>query len=285
MTKEEILDFGAMNFIWDKIRFGTQFEFYKRYTKLKDNELTQNEYLYGELENAYQHAYASALLVYKYGEDAARTLGYGKEIFSWPFEKYSNGKTNAYLDTNRDLWNNETGIKYALNGKKQGKTIDEIADDIFNNMMKQNSDFIVNFQTDKRRWDKSSNEDNMWNIINKKIINMPISKVKSALDKIKKGIKLNQSHNTSTGFAVPISYNSGNNVNESYKDEWTYEDHLAFSEGFDSGEYGIGNKSLNYLNRNDKNDDWKKQFNVGDPNKDKGHWITMNGTHIFIKDK
>ena len=111
-----------------------------------------------------------------------------------------------------------------------------------------------------------------------------------------------------------FSHNNLSNFNSTSNqlDRETEEQHKAMTEGFDSGiiadeDHGI--KRLNHL-LSEYNRDWKrtaaegrrakeaslstkdplnarskkKQFNVGDPNTDKGHWVTIKGNHVFIED-
>lgn len=61
-------------------------------------------------------------------------------------------------------------------------------------------------------------------------------------------------------------------------DDWSEDMKKDFMEGFESNSYNDGEK------RNKSN--WTDKFNIGDPNIDNGHWITLdNGKHLFIKNK
>ncbi len=79
-----------------------------------------------------------------------------------------------------------------------------------------------------------------------------------------------------------------NNVIE-YGEKADY-NHKAFLEGFDSGILGSGEKQKNNNKKDDSSNNskkahWTDKFNIGNPETDKGHWVTLdNGKHIFIKD-
>ena len=104
-------EFNFFENLIDSARNGGQIEFYKRYRTLDDDIRNKLPYSYADLENAFQHAYAAACYTKKYGENITRWLGYQKEFFSKKTEiKNFGSKYYAYLDTNRDLWNNEMGI-------------------------------------------------------------------------------------------------------------------------------------------------------------------------------
>ena len=129
-----------------------------------------------DLNNAFTHAYVSAHLAYYLGDKISLNLGYEREILTEIKEKHKFGsKNDAFLDTNRDLWNNKMGIEYAKRLKAQGKNLDEIAEEIFKNLIQKDSDFIVDYKNDKRRWKNATKED-IWKkakeeLINKKKIN------------------------------------------------------------------------------------------------------------------
>lgn len=255
----------------DYTRGAGQLEFLKRYKKLDSNTLAKIPYSMGDLQNAFQHAYTAAKFAYGSTEELVRYVGYLRELGTEDEEKRANGQTNAYLDTNRDLWNNDVGIKYAIQGRKQGKTTDEIGDIIFNEIIKKDSDFIVEFKNDKRRWDPSSSENTLWNNIGKQLIPQPIQQgVETIKEKgrnlLKGAIRNTQSNSYKYVNFDGIGYNS-----KKWKD-WSPKEQKAFTEGF------IG-KSLN-------NENWTNKFNIGNPDTDKGHWVTLdNGKHLFIKDK
>ena len=74
-----------------------------------------------------------------------------------------------------------------------------------------------------------------------------------------------------------------------YKD-WDEQTKKDFWEGFESNTLGNPNKypyhSSSSSSHSSTNSHWTDKFNMGDPNKDEGHWVTMpNKKHIFIKDK
>ena len=167
---------------------------------LKWNELTGNAgsdekyngYNYDDLENTFVHAYVSATLYLKYGEKVTLNLGYLKEIVTKNKEIANFGSIeNAFLDTNRDLWNNQKGIEYAMLGTLNNLNYDEITQTIFNNIMTINSDFIIDYKNDNRRWDENSNYNNLWNKISNKFIQntgltLFIALTQSRIDEINK---------------------------------------------------------------------------------------------------
>ena len=69
---------------------------------------------------------------------------------------------------------------------------------------------------------------------------------------------------------------------ENDEDKWTEEKHKNFLEGFASNRLGNPEKYPFY---GAKENHWTDKFNIGNPKKDKGHWVTLdNGKHLFIKD-
>ena len=78
-----------------------------------------------------------------------------------------------------------------------------------------------------------------------------------------------------------------NGVKYKYWDEKTKKD---FWEGFESNTLGNPNKYPYYSSTSSNtgsngNDHWTDKFNIGDPDEDEGHWVTLkNHKHIFIKD-
>lgn len=72
------------------------------------------------------------------------------------------------------------------------------------------------------------------------------------------------------------------NYFENDEDKWTEEKHKNFLEGFASNRLGNPEKYPFY---GAKENHWTDKFNIGNPKKDKGHWVTLdNGKHLFIKD-
>ncbi len=116
-----------------------------------------------DLANAFVHAYVSATLSKKIGSTLALNLGYLKEIATRN-DEISNfgGLLPAFLDTNRDLWNNQKGIEYAHKNFANDK---ELAHAIFEDVMSPNSNFIVDYLNDSRRWSQNATENNLWDII------------------------------------------------------------------------------------------------------------------------
>lgn len=147
----------------DKMRFSIEEKFFDLANgKFKNEYYKQIRISYSDYLNAFAHAYASACLVYDGSADMAFKKGYIKEVLTQNIEKHNFGsKENAFLDTNRDLWNNQMGIEYAKRLKAQGKSLDEVAEEIFKNLIQKDSDFIVDYEKDKRRWDNST-KDNIW---------------------------------------------------------------------------------------------------------------------------
>ena len=164
IATDEIITLADISF-----RFGAKTKFdsliEKKYQDLYNGTLLDRK----KYENAFLHAYSSAYLVYYLDEKTALNLGYGREVSTQNIEKHKFGsKENAFLDTNRDLWNNQIGIEYAKRLKAQGKSLDEVAEEIFKNLMQKDSDFIVDYEKDKRRWDNST-KDNIWKKIEEKM--------------------------------------------------------------------------------------------------------------------
>jgi len=113
--------------------------------------------------NAYAHAYASAHIANMIDSDLALELGYQKEISTKDHEIFSFGSVeNAAKDTNRDLWNNEKGIEYLETAKSNGLSFDSATQDIFNSIVSSNSDFIVDYMNDTRRWENISSLESIW---------------------------------------------------------------------------------------------------------------------------
>ena len=116
--------------------------------------------------------------------------------------------------------------------------------------------------------------------------------------KEKKEIQHNkeESKNTPTNAVlkggVKIEYNNISIDGKSYND-WSEENQKAFWEGFDSNQLGNPNAypfpELKYNNiiknyTDNNKDDWKKKLNIGNPETDDGHWVTLkNHQHVFIK--
>ena len=266
------LGFNPIMYYIDKYRKGGQAEFWKRYIKLNSAEIEKIRHNTKNMENAFQHAYTAAYITMLSNEEIAKQAGYFKETNSELIEKLQ-GKTTAFFDTNRDLWNNEAGISYALRGKKEGKGLDEIADNIFKNIISDNSDFIIDYKNDKRRWDKNATEKNLWKKIkergNSELFDMAKKSIRNILPKNSTPTDKKEKTNTSN---------------------WSIENHKAFLEGFDSGILGSGEKQKNNNKKDDSSNNskkahWTDKFNIGNPETDKGHWVTLdNGKHIFIKD-
>lgn len=135
--------------------------------KLKLNYLHQLKQ--NNVENAYKHAHTAARMTYLYGKKTTLKLAYFKEVKYYDKEiKNFGGKIPAFLDTNCDLWNDEMGVKYALVGKQNKESYKKVLDRIFDNLISEHSDFIVDYQNDKRRWNESANEYNIKDIIKEK---------------------------------------------------------------------------------------------------------------------
>ncbi len=120
---------------------------------------------YGKLKNTFEHVFTSAYFTYKYSAEDTKILGLIKEIFTLDKEieahslngtNWERGKLIAFQDGNRDMWNNEIGIQYALNGLQNSQNLDIVAKNIFNNLINGN-DFIVDFESDNRRWNNIQN--------------------------------------------------------------------------------------------------------------------------------
>ena len=161
----------------DFIRGKAQITFRKNYKKLLKNPTPENikrlenihKYRQLEMENAFKHAFVTAKITYVWGEKIAIKSSYIKELKSYDTEiKNFGGKVPAFLDTNCDLWNGEMGISYARKGKKERKKFKKVGDEIFDNITLPNSDFIIDYKNDSRRWDKNTNPDNIMEILDKK---------------------------------------------------------------------------------------------------------------------
>lgn len=158
----------------DFFRGKAQITFRKKYKNLLNNPTPENQcrldnihkYRQLEMENAFKHAFVSAKITYFFGEKNATKAGYIKEIKSYDKEiENFGGKLPAFLDTNCDLWNGKTGINYAIKGKKEHKSFKKVGNEIFANITLPNSDFIIDYKNDERRWDLNANPDNIIEII------------------------------------------------------------------------------------------------------------------------
>ena len=86
--------------------------------------------------------------------------------------------------------------------------------------------------------------------------------------------------------SITVNYNNFSINGKSYKD-WSDKEITDFWEGFDSNQLGNPDKyPFHELNDNARKDDWKKKLNIGNPETDDGHWVTLkNHQHVFIKNK
>ena len=145
----------------DFLRGKPQITFRRNYKKLlksnteESKAILENIHKYRqlEMENAFKHAFVSAKLTYMTG--AKRTLKYGyiKELKTHDIEiRNFGGKIPAFLDTNCDLWNDAKGVEYALKGKKEHKSFRKVGKEIYDNLVNPNSDFIIDYKHDERRW-------------------------------------------------------------------------------------------------------------------------------------
>lgn len=112
-----------------------------------DVEIDGDIYLkpqYYDKLNAFQHAYNSAKLSYDYGKNFAILLGDAKEIITWNSEP-------DIKDRNRDLWNNSIAAGYAETQKNNGISFEDIARNIFLDIMGENSSYITNLNDNETR--------------------------------------------------------------------------------------------------------------------------------------
>ncbi len=138
---------------------------YALFDIMYNNTTNNTGYKKEDLSNAFVHAYVSATLSKKIGSTLTLQLGYLKELNTKNEEILNfGGLLPAFLDTNRDLWNNQMGIEYARKGFKNEI---RLAEAIFDNIMSENSDFIVDYLNDTRRWNKEATADTLWDIIKK----------------------------------------------------------------------------------------------------------------------
>ncbi len=89
-----------------------------------------------EKANAFQHAYMSAKLVYEHSKEVS--LFYG-DIVEW-----ATWDENEINDINKDLYNNNMGVQYALDGISNGLELKSVGSLIFESIVMNNGDFIVN---------------------------------------------------------------------------------------------------------------------------------------------
>lgn len=169
----------------DFLRGKAQITFRKKYKALCKNQTPQDietlenihKYRQLEMENAFKHAFVSAKMTYIFGDKIALKAGYKKELKSYDTEiKNFGGKVPAFLDTNCDLWNGEIGVNYALEGKKTRKSFKLVGQQIFENMTNPNSDFIIDYKNDPRRWEEDSTPDNILEFIEKRNYGLKNSK-------------------------------------------------------------------------------------------------------------
>lgn len=99
---------------------------------------------YADTLNAFQHAYNSAKLSYDYGKNWALLLGDAKEVVTWPLE-------HDTKDRNRDLWNNSIAASYAETQKNNGLGFEDIARNIFLDIMGDNSSYITDLNDNETR--------------------------------------------------------------------------------------------------------------------------------------
>lgn len=148
-------------FIKDYLRGKPQITFRRNYKKLlksnneNDKKILENIHKYRqlEMENAFKHAFVSAKLTYITGAKRTLKYGYMKELKTHDVEiRNFGGRIPAFLDTNCDLWNDAKGVEYALKGKKEHKSFKKTGKEIYDNLVHPNSDFIIDYKNDKRRW-------------------------------------------------------------------------------------------------------------------------------------
>lgn len=94
--------------------------------------------------NAFQHAFSSAVLAYRYGESVARGLGWTKEFFIW-----DEGSHQA-SDHNRDFWNNSVGISIGMAAAQQSGNLSEYDIAVLVKAALERGDLITNKDTDQR---------------------------------------------------------------------------------------------------------------------------------------
>ena len=91
------------------------------YTKLS-KEYDENHKWNSNEANAFQHAYQSAL-------EAYNTNGYSSHFFGF-FVEWSTWNPAEIKDINKDINNNELGIRLGLDAKEKGIPIEDVAKEI-----------------------------------------------------------------------------------------------------------------------------------------------------------
>ena len=236
----------------------------RKYQQIYDFEISNkkgHEYWNNEAD-AFKHTFGSALMVFEMGEFSSALAGAGHE---------SNLPNNPKDEKNMDYWNNNQGREIAKEIKKEYGELNfiklpkEKQEDIIAHkvMVRMKNGDLITKPDDDRKYDYRKE----W-------------VAERAYDLLKK-IKSFKGESGSTPTDKKEKTNSSN---------WSIENHKAFLEGFDSGILGSGEKQKNNNKKDDSSNNskkahWTDKFNIGNPETDKGHWVTLdNGKHIFIKD-
>jgi hypothetical protein len=117
----------AMASLWDSFTDAVKDHYNYDQVGRESDALAQNRYTSIGQQDAFQHAYVSALLALRHSLAESKLLGDARE--SWTTYKYYSGKDNDYrTDTYRDLYNNAVGRAIGAYAKQNGLTESEVAD-------------------------------------------------------------------------------------------------------------------------------------------------------------
>lgn len=252
--------------------------------------------------DAFKHTFGSALMAFELGNFGSIAGGIIHE-----FQTQNNPKD----EWNMDSWNNYQGRKIAEEIKKeygeknfrsfsQTKQEDIIAKKV---MDKMKNGSLITHPNDKREYDNWF-EKKVYD--NKKQQDEKETKEAKKIKRIftgfaanienEKNVFANNTHSASTNIVdihedyYKTKYKSSAYVRNNFAgvemngkkwEDWADKERNDFIEGFDTGQFT--NEGIKHAKLQEKM--WTKNFNIGNPDTDKGHWITLpNGKHIFIKD-
>lgn len=230
----------------------------RKYQQIYNFEISNkkgHEYWNNEAD-AFKHTFGSALMVFEMGNLGSFAGGVYHELKT---------NRNPKGEWNMDSWNNNQGREIAKEIKKEYGELN------FIKLPKEKQEDIIAHKVMVRM--KNGDLITSPNNNDKKYFNIPENLIFDWKTNIEKRTDNNENNKANK--------NSSN---------WSIENHKAFLEGFDSGILGSGEKQKNNNKKDDSSNNskkahWTDKFNIGNPETDKGHWVTLdNGKHIFIKD-
>ena len=275
---------------------------YQKIYKFEVNKDKPGHSTWNNEADAFKHTFGSALMAFELGNLGSLAGGIHHEFIQ---------RNNPEDEWNMDSWNNNQGRLIADEIKKEygeknfrnfskEKQEDIIAQKVMDKMKKGD---LITHPDDKRKYTGRVEKgvDPIYKV--KEAVFNEYEKLKDIISNGTAGLynktstpsQNNKTKGAPTGFAIDTNNKtntSTNATNANIADEHdnyyrtkhsnTVSKYDDFIQGFDLNAFtdeGVKHAKLQEAN-------WVKKFNVGNPDTDDGHWITLpNGKHLFIKNK